>query len=118
MENDFTEYAKKNNLDFKIELETLSYEKPSDSYSFFKLFIEQSLKKHNNNTKDIYFYDSKYTNLYGPYLLNIRDKLSKEHIEKYDPRIVSEECSVEDKYGEKLVGLVLFINNKFKNIYE
>jgi len=105
MENEFTEYAKKNNLNFKIDLETLSYEKPSDSYSFFKLFVEQSLKKHNNNTRDIYFYDSKYSNLYGPYLLNLLDKIPKEHIEKYDSKIINEECTFEDKHGEKLVGL-------------
>jgi len=104
--SEFKLYAQRNNLDFEIEIQSLIYEKPSDSYSFFKLFVEQSLKKQ-NNTFDVYFYDTKYTNLYGPYLLDIQDKLPKEYIELFNSKIINEECIYKDKTKneEKLVGL-------------
>jgi len=83
----------------------IKYEKPSDSYSYFKSLVESLLNK-NNFPYDMYFYDSKYTDIYSPHLLNLKHNIPEEYIEKFDPRIIREAYSIEDE----LVGLVLFIN--------
>jgi len=113
----FSKYAEKNNLNITIKVELMKFVSPSDSYANFKSLVETSLKKSNNindknstneiNNKiyDIYIYDNKYTKIYGPYLLDLKDNLPKEYIELYDSKIVSEVCT----YKDKLVGLVIFI---------
>jgi len=103
-ENIFNEYARKNHMNIIIEVEVMKFENPTDSYSNFKLFVELSLKKSNiiktsNNEKihngklNIYFYNVKYTNIYGPYLLDLKENLLKEHIEVYDSKILNEACT-------------------------
>ena len=118
-EQDFGKYAEENNLNITIKVELMKFINPSDSYANFKSLVESSLKKSNNinndknsnneihSTKfDIYIYDSKYTNIYGPYLLDLKNNLPEEHIEMYNPKVVSEICT----YKDKVVGLVLLIN--------
>jgi len=94
----------------------MKFTNPSDSYANFKSLVESSLKKSNNiyndsnneihSTKfDIYIYDNRYTNIYGPYLLDLKDNLPKGFIEMYDSKIVSELCT----YNDKVVGLVIFL---------
>jgi len=88
----------------------LKYEKPTDSFNSFKLFIESSLKK-SNNTFDIYFFDNRYTSTFGSDLLNLKEFLPKEHIEMYDSETIKETCTYYKNDSEKLVGLVKFIYN-------
>ena len=115
--DEFEEYAKANNSTTTINVESMKYENPTSSYTNFKLLVESSLKKSNNihnanneknnNTKfDIYFYDMRFTNLYGPYLLNLKEYLSKEFIEMYNSDII-EKTAI---YNDELVGLVIIIN--------
>jgi len=105
MENEFREYAANNNLNITLNVVVLKYEKASDSYSFFKSFIESSLKKQ-NSPYDIYFYNSIHINLFGPYLLNLINELSEEYINIYNSKILTKECY----YKDKLIGIVMFIN--------
>jgi len=103
----FREYAERNNIkNITINIDILKYDKPSDSYSYFKSLVESLLKK-GKNPYDMFFYNSKYTSIYGPYLLNLNSNLPKEHIEMYNPRVLKEECT----YNNELVGLVIFIKN-------
>jgi len=107
----FNEYAEENNLNVTINVELMSYENPTSSYEKFKLLVESSLKKSNNihnskneenNTKfDLYFFNTRFTNLYGPYLLNLEEYLPKEFIEMYNSDIIKKTSF----YKDELVGL-------------
>jgi len=111
MESEFTKYAASNNLEIELIVDVIKYEKPTDSYSFFKSFVESSIKNPNKNY-DIYIYDSKYVNLYSPYLLDLNINLPKDHIELYNSKIIKETCT----YKDKLLGLVIHINIKLIKI--
>jgi len=115
----FDIYAKMNNLNITLNMEMITFTNPSDSFANFKSLVETSLKKSNNihynkssskeihSTKyDIYIFDNRYTNIYGPYLLDLKENLPKEYIEMYDSKILSETSY----YKDKLVGLVILIN--------
>ena len=106
MEDAFNEYSMKNNLNITINIDLVKYEKPTDSYAFFKHLIESLLKKQ-KSTFDIYFYNTKYINIYGTYLLDLYSKLPKENIERFNPKVLHEECT----YKNELVGLVISNNN-------
>jgi len=105
IEKEFSEYAAKNNLNITIDLEVIKYEKPSDSYSYFKSLVESLLNK-NNIPYDMYFYDSRYTDIYSPHLLNLKHNIPDEYIEQFDSKIIKEAFSSESE----LVGLVIFID--------
>lgn len=77
-----------NNLKFVVDV--LRYDKPSDLYSFFKTLVETSLKKQNSHY-NIYYYDSKHVNIYGPYLLNLVNELPDEYLDIYDTKVLEEE---------------------------
>ena len=81
------------------------YDKPTDAFEYFKSLVESSVKKQ-SNPFDVYLYDSKHINVYGPLLLNLNLNLPKEHIEMYDSKVLKEECT----YKDELVGLVILIN--------
>jgi len=69
-----------------------------DNYS---IFVNYFLKR--KSTKyDIFFFYSSFTDIHGPYLLNLNRWLPKEHIEMFDSGIISNSCT----YKDKLVGLV------------
>jgi len=113
----FDIYAQMNNLNITLNMEMMKFIDPSDSLANFKSLVETSLKKSNNiynkshnkevhSTKfDIYIFDNRYTNIYGPYLLDLRGNLPKEHIEMYDSKILNETSY----YKDKLVGLPMFM---------
>jgi len=124
VKNDFDEYAEKNNLNIEIEVEMTKFVNPSDSYTGFKTLVESFLKKSNNITStndgkhfDMFMFNNKYTNIYGPYLLDLKKHLPEEFLEMYDSKIVKESCTYENKYDktEELVGLVILINNNNNN---
>jgi len=88
----------------------MNFENPTDSDENYKSVVESSLiKSINNNKFDIYFYNLRFTDIYGPYLLDLKELLSREHIERYNSKIISDTCF----YNGQLVGLVLdsFTNN-------
>jgi len=120
LEKEFSEYAAKNDLDININFEIIKYEKPSDSFIYFKSFVESSLKKKNNNY-DIYFFDSNYIELLEPYLLNLRNELPEEYLRMFNSKVISELSAL----NNKLVGLpmgmsyeVLYSNNVLLNKYK
>jgi len=67
----------------------------------------------NDNLYDIYIYNSKYTNIFGPYLLHLKNNLLKKYIKMYNSKIIKETCI----YKEELVELVKIISNEFIFIY-
>ena len=117
---EFEKYAEEHNLNITIKAESTTFANPSDSLTHFISIVETSLKKNNdknfindkkNKKFDIYIYDNKYTNIYGPYLLNLKDYLPKEYIKMYDSKIVSELCTYKDKVvGLVILGIYIYIN--------
>ena len=105
MEEGFNQYAARKNLNITLNVDILIYDKPTDAYKYFISLVESSLKK-NSVKYEIYFYDNAYSDMYGPYLLNLNNNLPKEHIEMYDTKILNETCY----YKDELVGFVMFIN--------
>jgi len=115
--DDFNKYAEENNIDIYINMKVVQ---KSDSFEAFGSQVEQTLKK-KNNKYDIYYYDNGYTQKYGPYLLNLKKYLSKDHIGIYDPKILEMAC----EYDDALVGLpfmvtfsLLYSNNKLLKKYD
>jgi len=103
LEQEFNAYTKSKNLDVTVNVELLVFDKPTDSYTNFKSLIVSLFKK-SNNMYDIFYYDSLYSFIFGPYLLNLKDYLPKEFIEMYDAKIINETCT----HQNSLVGLVIY----------
>jgi len=119
LEQEFNAYTKSKNLDVTVNVELLIFDKPTDSYTNFKSLIVSLFKK-SNNTYDIFYYDSLYSFIFGPYLLNLKDYLPKEFIGMYDPKIINETCTNQDS----IVGLpvnisyeVLYSNKRLLSKY-
>ena len=112
VEFEFNRYSKNNDLNITLNIEIMKFESPGDSYDNFRLLVESLLKKsriHNDNF-DIYFYDLRYSDIYGPYLLDLKKYLPEEYLQLYNSRVVNETCY----YKDELVGLVN--TRHFKNI--
>jgi len=106
LEKEFNDYAEVNNLNVTVKFEVMIFENPSEAYENFKLVAETSLKKTNNHKKyDMYFYDNKYTNIYGPYLLDLKNLVPKEHVDIFNPDIIRDSCV----YKDKLIGLPTYV---------
>eukprot|EP00833_Pecoramyces_ruminatium_P008346 jgi/Orpsp1_1/1182378/evm.model.c7180000081039.1 len=108
----FNEYAIKNNIDIRAKLNLITNKNFTITFENSTEMIESLLKKRNNKY-DIYFYDNMDSNKLCSYLLDLSDKLPKDHIEMYNKRIVSDIC----KCGDKIVGLpaVIATNALFSN---
>jgi len=91
----FYEYAAKKNLTIELQISD------EDSNDSCELLLKKNYMK-KKSPFDIYIYDFKNTDILGPYLLDLKNSLPKEHIEMYDSRIIKETCI----YEEELVGLV------------
>ena len=57
-------------------------------------------KKHTKY--DLYIYENSFLSEYSPYLLDLTEYISKDILDMYDPKIISELCMFDDK----LIGLV------------
>jgi len=113
VEKEFEKYAIENGLNVTISMDLINYENPADSYEQFRSLVEASLIKSNNNNDrtlgsryDMYFFDMKYTDLYGPYLLDLYHNVPKEHLDMYDSETIREACS----YKDELVGLPTYVS--------
>ncbi|OUM58657.1 hypothetical protein PIROE2DRAFT_16014 [Piromyces sp. E2] len=100
----FNEYSEENNLNITIKLNLLTSKNDGYAYDNYGTLIEALLKKNKNNY-DIYFYESNCLSVYSSYFLDLKKYLSKELIELYDSKILSELCI----YDNKLVGLPFYI---------
>ncbi|ORX82376.1 periplasmic binding protein-like II [Anaeromyces robustus] len=96
----FNQYAKENNIDIEVKLSLMTRSNFTASLGNSYLMVESLLKK-KNNKYDMYFYDFSFLKKYGPYLLDLKELLPKEHINMYDDNILSSICTYEDK----LVGI-------------
>ncbi|KAL6604136.1 hypothetical protein U3516DRAFT_815546 [Neocallimastix sp. 'constans'] len=102
---EFNEYSKKNNLDITF----------NDIGSSIENLLERKKNKY-----DLYFYENLFTPLYSPYLYNLKELLSEEHINLFNENILNQTCY----YHNKLVALpfalrytVLYSNQEILNKY-
>eukprot|EP00833_Pecoramyces_ruminatium_P007996 jgi/Orpsp1_1/1182028/evm.model.c7180000079572.2 len=89
--NGFNNYAKKNNIDVKVNLNLISNTNFTYSIDNYNEMVESLLKK-KSNKYDIYFYDYSYSFKYCPYLLDLQNGIPKSHIDMYDKHILDLSC--------------------------
>jgi len=109
----FNKYSKENNLNIKINIETISELNSTYTYDNMSLYVGELLKK-KKSRYDIFFLDNNYTSLHGPYLLDIGKYLPKEHVDMYNKKILSQ-IGI---YKGKLVALpaTICFNALFSNV--
>jgi len=132
IENEFKEYARINNLNITLNIENMIFKNPKDSYENFKSLVETSLRKSNDNISknsnkyDLYTYSNQYTNIYAPYLLNLKKHLPNGYIEMFNSKIVKETCTYKNVLNneDEVVGLptylsydILYSNKQLLNQY-
>jgi len=93
----------------------LVFESPSDLYANFQSVVEASLKRSNdkashNNKYHLYTFNNQFTNIYAPYLLDLKKHLSKEYIEMFNSKVVNETCTYKNKEEYEVVGLPKYIS--------
>ena len=109
--NEFNVYAEEKKLDFTLNIDYVKYDKPVESYVKFKSIVEELLKKNkNDNRHDLYFYDNDCKAAYSPYLMDLNDILTLDHINIYNQKIIKDTCI----YNNRLIGLVRLTFIKFK----
>jgi len=116
LENEFNNYAKKENLDITVKITLLThYNATIYTTRSYGSMVESLLKKHSSKY-DIFFYDNTYTSKYSPYLMDLTEYISEEELKEFNPYIISKLCT----YQNKLFGLVklnFFFLIIFINIY-
>jgi len=121
MVSDFNQYSKNNGYNITIDLTYLSRLNSTATVKSYEETLE-SLFNRKSDKYDIIFYDNIYTSHFEPYLLDLQDVLSKEHIDLYIPGITTQTGF----HNDKLVGIVKIIiiiiiriqyNNSINKIY-
>eukprot|EP00833_Pecoramyces_ruminatium_P007979 jgi/Orpsp1_1/1182011/evm.model.c7180000079518.2 len=101
----FNDYSKENYLDIFVDL-TLFTATNITSNNDYVSMIESFLKK-KSNKYDLFFYDNIFSEKVSHYFLDLNKYIPKEHIDMYDPRVISQSC----QYGDKLTGLPVYLFN-------
>ncbi|KAL6631525.1 periplasmic binding protein-like II, partial [Neocallimastix sp. 'constans'] len=118
--DEFNKYSKEKKLDIVFDLTILTPDNSTSYINDYGIMIDNLLQK-KTKKYDIFFYYGTYTKRYGKYFINLEDWLPKEHIDMYDPQIISKSCL----YNNKVVGLpitidisVLYSNQMLLSKYE
>eukprot|EP00833_Pecoramyces_ruminatium_P002588 jgi/Orpsp1_1/1176620/evm.model.c7180000058342.1 len=93
----FNKHSKENNLDIEVKIELFTPANYSAEISDYGALIDSILRKKNKKF-DLIFYDHAYTTRYGPYLLNLENRLPKDHIKMYESGIGSYICRFSDNW--------------------
>jgi len=114
---DFNAYSKKNNLNITVNLEITENDQINDYYSIFEVLLK---KKNSRKSYEIFFYENYYKSKFGENLMDLKGLIPEDHINMFDPNIISGTCYFKDK----LIGIpltqfysVLFSNVKLLNQY-
>ncbi|ORX78821.1 hypothetical protein BCR32DRAFT_269872, partial [Anaeromyces robustus] len=118
--NDFNEYAERNGIDIKIELNMITDSNLTMEVTNYESILMSVFTK-KSSKYDIIFYDNIYSIKFGPHLVPLNDKLSSDHIKMYLDGIASQTCY----FKNKLIGLpvfvdcnVLYYNENYLNQYD
>eukprot|EP00833_Pecoramyces_ruminatium_P003962 jgi/Orpsp1_1/1177994/evm.model.c7180000063659.1 len=97
MTNEFSKYAKENNLDLELSYKLYSPSNSSNIMKDYETTIDYLLSK--GSTKyDIFYYNAAYTNNLSAYLINLEEWLPKEHIERYTNGVATKTCTANGKW--------------------
>jgi len=100
----FNEYSQENNLNITVKLDLLTILDMQFSLPNFGSYVESLLNKKDKEIPyDIFIYDQAYIRKYSSNLLDLKDFLTKEEINRYDPYLISETCV----YDDRLIGMVI-----------
>ncbi|KAL6630151.1 hypothetical protein U3516DRAFT_822234 [Neocallimastix sp. 'constans'] len=117
--DEFNKYSKDNNLDIYIQLNALSPKNSSLHTSDYASTVDLLLQK-KSNKYDIYIYNFIFSQKYGPYLMDLKELLTEEEINQYNPKYLSSSY-----YDNKLVGIplrleynILYYNELLLNKYQ
>jgi len=100
--DEFNKYSVEKNLNITLNLQLYTPMNSTIYTDDYGSVVESFLKKKKENTYDIFFYNNIYSPRFGKYFYDLKEILPKEHIDMYDPFVLSQSCS----YGNKIVGLV------------
>jgi len=108
----FNKYAEDNNLNVTLTFTSLTNHNTTSYVNNYGLVIDSLLQK-KTNKYDLFFYYSAHSKKYGPYLENLDELLPREHIQMFDPEILSTSCI----YDNKTVGLpfAVYITTLYSN---
>jgi len=116
---EFNKYSVHNNLNITLKMNLLTKDNSTFGVTDYESSMEHILSK-GSNKYDLFFFDNIYTNKFGPYLLNLDDYITKEHIDMYNNETL-QTCY----YKDKLVALpyyfdvtALYYNEKLLNKYK
>lgn len=101
--DEFNQFSKENDLGIYINLNLLTSSNSTKDYNNYGNLMESLLMK-KNKKYDIYFYENVYSWNFGPYLLNLRNWISEDFINIFNPKLISSTC----EYNDKLIGLINF----------
>jgi len=100
---DFNKYANETGLDINLEIYYLADIKGEDGYNDYDSTLTFLTRK--NNKYDLFVYDVNYIKIFSPYLLDLNEHFSKEHLDMYS----SENNKKIAIYNNKRVGLPIFL---------
>jgi len=102
LRKEFNNYAIREGLDIQLKFFLFSIENTTNQWDSFDSAIHTLLQQ-KKQKYDIFIYDPLYTRRYSPHLVNLKEYLSKDHLDMYLGD--SEKLGV---YKNKWVGLVSF----------
>ncbi|ORX85085.1 hypothetical protein BCR32DRAFT_265919 [Anaeromyces robustus] len=103
--NDFNKYSKINNLNININLSSITRTNFTHSAEDYESLLDYLFIK-KSNKYDLVLYDSIHKTRFGPHLLNLKDRLSHEHVEMYMEGIANQTCI----YNNKLIGMPIIVD--------
>ncbi|ORX80961.1 periplasmic binding protein-like II [Anaeromyces robustus] len=103
--NEFNKYAEENGIDITVNLDLITDSNSTQDIDDYGSLME-TLFRRKSTKYDLYFYDDIYTIRYSSYMLNLKDYLSKEHIDLYSHVINSEAYT----YKDRVIGLPVSID--------
>jgi len=124
VEKEFNKYAEENHLNITLKIDIKKNLRQKDSWEYLKIqvgsAVQKTKMKYSENKFEMFFYDNRFTNLFGPYLMNLNYVFTEGDLDYYDPKIIEETCI----YDEQLVGIpmgvsynALYSNNLLLNKY-
>jgi len=102
---DFNAYSQKNNLNITVNLEITENKQIDDYGSAIEVLLK---RKNSRKSYDLFFYENYYKSKFGAYLIDLKGLIPEDHINMFDPNIISGTCY----YKDKLIGMVILIKKK------
>jgi len=107
--DDFNEYSKSNSVEVTFHIDFINFDNSTNKSMDYESMLESYLQK-NNNTYDLIFFETIYTNKLNPYLENLKEWLTNKHLEMFSDGVATQTCIDNDKKWIALVNILHLIN--------